>query len=107
MSTAEAGGDQARSEDKANPGALDAGASCNAPAEESLEDQLRLLHKQINNSDWLQKNTAEMWMDANPEAAAELKKMFAEKEASQNSPKQESQSSSSQSPCSGESAENL
>ena len=36
---------------------------------ESLEDLLRTLHQQIQNSDWLKENTAEKWMEENPELA--------------------------------------
>lgn len=34
-----------------------------------LEDMMRMLHKQIKSSDWLQQNTAEKWVAENPQLA--------------------------------------
>ena len=52
------------------------------PAQESLEDLLRCLNQQIKGSDWLQHNTADKWIQDNPEAAQELQHIIAEKQAS-------------------------
>lgn len=38
---------------------------------ENLEDLLLTLHKQLSDSDWLKKNTAEKWVEENPELAKE------------------------------------
>lgn len=46
---------------------------------ESLEDLVRTLHQQIKNSDWLKENTAEKWMEDNPELAKAFRKQNAEK----------------------------
>lgn len=45
----------------------------------SLEDLLRTLHQQIQNSDWLKENTAEKWMEENPELAKAFLKQNDEK----------------------------
>ncbi|KAL8578217.1 hypothetical protein ACOMHN_040978 [Nucella lapillus] len=88
MSGVEGSGDQSCSKDKTEGQAPNAGASSNAAVQESLEDQLRLLSKQLNTSHWQQRNTAEDWVNTNPEAAAELKQIIAEKQAAQNPPPQ-------------------
>lgn len=46
---------------------------------ESLEDLVRTLHQQIKNSDWLKENTAEKWMEDNPELAKAFRKQNADK----------------------------
>ena len=40
--------------------------------DENLEDLVRTLHRQIQDSDWLKENTAEKWMAENPELAKEF-----------------------------------
>ena len=47
--------------------------------EENLEDLVRTLHRQIQDSDWLKENTAEKWMADNPELAREFFKQDTEK----------------------------
>ena len=37
--------------------------------DETLEDLVRTLHRQMQDSDWLKENTAEKWMADNPELA--------------------------------------
>ena len=46
---------------------------------DTLEDLVRTLHRQIQNSDWLKENTAEKWMGDNPELAKAFLKQDAEK----------------------------
>lgn len=46
---------------------------------ETLEDLVRTLHQQIQNSDWLKENTAEKWMEDNPEFAKAFLEQSAEK----------------------------
>ena len=38
----------------------------------SLEDLVRTLHLQLKDSDWLQNNTAEKWIEENPEFAKDF-----------------------------------
>ena len=47
--------------------------------DENLEDLVRTLHRQIQDSDWLKENTAEKWMADNPELAKEFFKQDTEK----------------------------
>ena len=50
-----------------------------AAGDENLEDLVRTLHRQIQDSDWLKENTAEKWMADNPELAKEFFKQDTEK----------------------------
>lgn len=47
--------------------------------DENLEDLVRTLHWQIQDSGWLKENTAEKWMADNPELAKEFFKQDTEK----------------------------
>ena len=47
--------------------------------DETLEDLVRTLHQQMQDSDWLKENTAEKWMADNPELAQAFLNQNAEK----------------------------
>lgn len=54
-------------------GSNDRSSACNdgslSTSDESLGDLVAVLQKQMNKSDWLKENTAEKWMEENPELA--------------------------------------
>ncbi|XP_060593474.1 1-aminocyclopropane-1-carboxylate synthase-like protein 1 [Ruditapes philippinarum] len=47
------------------------GAKSNLPKAGNLDDLLSTLKNQISNSDWLEKNTADKWVQENPDLAKE------------------------------------